>query len=352
MNIDGAEAFNLITAFRDDYENPLVIYTPIVGENDLIINLRFALTADTVDIHFFDEHARERGAYTVTGINKEHAARILAPAPVYSGMEKLKEAHAATVEWFTMRTPKDDADSLRIPLEKKLYNDDFSIIDIGDAHSNRLYMPRSSNLVREIAGPESEEDIAQCFSRSFKEGMVFIGPKKPNNKELADIVVVENNNVIIVQAKDSPNNEITLSRTIERKQKASKALAEKGFSQIRGAIRSVQKDGLYIKNEFVDFNISAQNINLYAILVIKEKFPSDYKWYFEKSSEITRDKGVMTVLLSYRQLHEITHHMESGDDFIAAIIQIYYQARLHHQFPELNFIDKPKIAHYTIKDDG
>lgn len=92
-------------------------------------------------------------------------------------------------------------------------------------------------------------------------------------------------------------------------------------------------------------------MNLYAILVIKERFPDSYQWYYEKSSEITKDKGVMTVLLSYRQLHEITHHMESGEDFIGAITQMYFQGGLHNQFPELNFSKKQEIAHYTLRDD-
>lgn len=347
--INGTETFNLITAFRDDYENPLTIFTPIIEENDLIYNIRSVICSKEFDVHFFDEHARERVAYTVKNVDFEHAKKTFAVAPASLQATTAKESYQATVNWFGLRTPEDDANSLRIPLEEKLYNDNFSIIDLGDAHTNRLYFPKPSGLVREIAGPELEEDIAQCFSRSFKNGMIFIGPMKKNNKELADIVVVEENNVILVQAKDSPNNEAMLSRSIERKSRASRALAEKGFSQVKGAIRSVQTDGLKIENEFVRINMHPENINLYAILVIKERFPDSYRWYYEKSSEITRDKGVMTVLLSYRQLHEITHHMESGKDFIGAITQMYFQGSLDSQFPELNFPKKQRIAHYTLR---
>lgn len=352
FRVNGELSFSLISAFRDDAENPLTIFTPIMGETDFIKNLRAVLLSDCMELHFFDEHTRERVAYVIDDIDKNHAEQILRPAAVYPGAEDMRSAHAAVVEWFGRRSKEDDTNALRIPLNKKLYRDNFVIVDVGDAYTNRFYKPVASGLVRAEAGPTSEEDIAHCFSRTFKNGRVFVGPTRlDNGRELADIVVVDDDNIIIIQAKDSPNTEAMLARTIERKAKAARNLAESGFSQLRGAIRHVQEVGLSVKTAFCTESLPPNARTIYGIVVIKEKFPQDYKWYVEKSYEITKEKGVMTVLLSYRQLHEITHHVEKGDDFIRVITQMYFQARYYDQFPEINFINRPMIAHYTLRGE-
>ncbi|WP_146036473.1 hypothetical protein [Pseudotabrizicola formosa] len=178
IQLNGKASFGLVSAFRDDYENPLTIYTPIMEDNGLRHDLLACLSSNKLEIHFFDEIKRERFAYRSRDLVKSDVERVFATAEIYPNMDNFLEAHHAAVAWFSARCEVDDENALEAKLGEPLYDDDFSIANMEDVHQNLLYSPIVSSLVRNDPGLESEDDIAQCLARSFKSGLVLVGPKK------------------------------------------------------------------------------------------------------------------------------------------------------------------------------
>src|SRR5690242_9543143 len=58
INVNGIRTWSLITAFFDDEQNPMHIWTPLFGD-DLTSVLCRLLASETFDVHFFDENNRE-----------------------------------------------------------------------------------------------------------------------------------------------------------------------------------------------------------------------------------------------------------------------------------------------------
>ncbi len=57
-----------------------------------------------------------------------------------------------------------------------------------------------------------------CFARAFAADCVFLNPiRDDTGKELADVMCITDDIILVVQAKDSPNTERALRRSIERK---------------------------------------------------------------------------------------------------------------------------------------
>jgi len=77
INLSGQDTICLISAFFDDEDEPLVIFTPIF-EDEESRKLMYILKRETLDIHFFDEHNRELLGYTqaVTPVKRDAQAKI------------------------------------------------------------------------------------------------------------------------------------------------------------------------------------------------------------------------------------------------------------------------------------
>ena len=78
-------------------------------------------------------------------------------------------------------------------------------------------------------------------------------------KEFVDIMAVTPNNLLLIQAKDSPNTEETLRRPIERKISTIVRHLKKATSQLRGSISYVESnDPFKIKYGDTTHAISAE----------------------------------------------------------------------------------------------
>src|SRR5690606_15645062 len=63
VRVDHLGSIALITAFFDVPDEPLIIRSPMFAEDEHSQRLVKLLQAPEVDVHFFDEHAREMLAY-------------------------------------------------------------------------------------------------------------------------------------------------------------------------------------------------------------------------------------------------------------------------------------------------
>ena len=221
----------LATAFFDDCDEPLVLRTLLFDEplgNDLLE----LLTYEEFEAYFFDEHGREWMSYrssvhdksSLIATGQEFGLLTYHPQTVNSIYESLDM-------WFACRTAEDDANAIKVVFEEELHPSDILILDV--RHNDHNYFGSGgyshSSLKREVPGYYQERDIIACLKRAFGGAQLALNPmRRDNGKEFVDILAVSHNHLLLVQAKDSPNTEVSLSRTIERKRRASHHQIKKG----------------------------------------------------------------------------------------------------------------------------
>lgn len=101
------EAISIVTAFFDDADEPLVIRTPLFGDEPPSVEVVGMLMAPEIDIYFFDELGREWMSYSCVVedpgslvVTNGNSVR-LAPFSHSNSVAILK----VLGEWFGLRTP-------------------------------------------------------------------------------------------------------------------------------------------------------------------------------------------------------------------------------------------------------
>jgi hypothetical protein len=56
---DENRSHGFITAFFDDHDEPMVVFTPLYSSDDMLTDLTTVLGQESFDLYFFDEHNRE-----------------------------------------------------------------------------------------------------------------------------------------------------------------------------------------------------------------------------------------------------------------------------------------------------
>lgn len=126
----------------------------------------------------------------------------------------LAATYEAMSNWFGIRNADDDDRAFAVDLGDRLYADDMMIIYARDEAydfqgSDGLVMMTS--LERDEPGAFQERDVVALLRRAFPGKAVFLNPvRKDSGKELTDVLVVTDDVVLSVQAKDSPNTEASL----------------------------------------------------------------------------------------------------------------------------------------------
>jgi hypothetical protein len=137
INLSGQDTIGLISAFFDDEDEPLVIFTPIF-EDEESRKLLDILKRETLDIHFFDEHNRELLGYTCELSCPPNAKeRLTSPSLCPFELDMAKSAHTQMKQWFGLRTPEDDLAAISVGFRESHFADDLVILDA--RAENHLY---------------------------------------------------------------------------------------------------------------------------------------------------------------------------------------------------------------------
>jgi len=312
----------LATAFFDDGDEPLVVRTPILDEplgNDLLELLRY----DEFDVYFFDEHGREWMSHRATA---EDQGSVLATGEAFG----LLTYHPKTVNgiydaldvWFGLRTEEDDANAIKIAFQEELSPSSIIILDSRD--ENHDYFGSDgfsrSTLERENPGYFQERDIVSGLKRAFRGDQLALNPmRRDNSKEFVDVLAVNQTHLLLVQAKDSPNTEASLSRTIERKRLTSHGQIEKGVKQAKGAaahVRGNQKLKLKIKEHHFDVDVSGKTV--VSLVIIQEIFTDEGTAFVARYREM-EEIGDVFVMLDYAAFNSFCHEFTNDQIFLNAL---------------------------------
>ena len=341
LDADAVSTYGLVTAFFDDFDEPLVIRTPLLDDEmgTAIVDL---LCSPTFDIHFFDEHNRELLAYRVNNRTADRAT---------SNRDKLRLAPSTYIpspriddqmsKRFSGRSPEDDDNALVVAFVEELFPPDVVIWDArpeDNAYQGRKH-DMFTALERKNAGLFSELDIVKYLHRVFPGDQIFLNPLRADNcEEFVDVMVVTPARLLLIQAKDSPNTEEILRRPIERKISTVLRHLRKATSQLRGSISYVESnDPVVVQCGDASHTIAAGNLEVIALVIVKELFPNEYRSYSQLAFEVFDETGVPCLIQDYSQFHDLTHHRRTEPGFFNTLDETMAFALYHDEFPRNRF---------------
>jgi len=323
------KSLGFIAAFFDDQRSPMTIAGALfagVGQE-----FRELLITKNIDVYFFDELGRELLGYEseiiITKENKLALKKAIFPA--VSDIDQVRVVELLK-NWFRGTGANEDSKAIAIKFKKSLLPEKLMYIDARD--ENNSY--HGSGLVSKVflerpePGEYQEKDIIHLLQRVFKSSQIYRSPLRTYDKEeMVDILVVTESNILLVQAKDSPNIEKIIMNGIDRKRATIKKAIKKAIGQVRGAIgylRRADPMSLLIDGRLVEFDLSSKK--LYSIIVVKELFDQDYSEYASPLLKVNEDTGVPCVALSYGELHDFTVLLSHEKDFFDAYMAMFNYA--------------------------
>ena len=340
MTLAGNETIGLISAFFDDEDEPLVIFTPLFGDDGPMRDLLEALKCDTLDIHFFDEHTRELLGYVAT-LNCPPTTKDRLTSSSLCTFDRALAISALNQMpvWFGQRSHDDDLSAIEIVFGESLIPDDIFYLDARP--NNHDYHGSSdfsfSQLEREEPGGFQEQDIAHLLKKLFSPKQIYMNPLRiTDRKEIADLLVLTESEVIVVQAKDSPNIERVLRNDIERKRSTTRKALDKAISQEQGAIRymrSISPLKILVGGETLEIDISRQTFR--ALIVVKELFDDEYSVYSPPILKLSEETQVPCIALDYGELHMYMAKLSSEEAFFQAFDRVFSHGVKTGKFPRL-----------------
>ena len=341
LDADGVNTLGIVTAFFDDFDQPLAIRTPLV-DDEMGIGIIDLLCTPTFDIHFFDELDRELLGFKVNNRTAEsfssNRVSIQLASRTYMPSSKIDDQMSDT---FSNRNSEDDEKALVVEFADELFPSDFVIWDArpeANSYQGRKH-DMFTTLERDNAGLFSELDIVKFLHRVFSSDEIFLNPYRTDDgKEFVDVMVVTGDNLLLIQAKDSPNTEGTLHRPIDRKISTALRHLRKATAQLKGSLSYIDADGPFTVQCGDDIHsIATEKLNVTSLVILRELFSTEYESYSQLAFEVFHDTGIPCLIQDYPQFHQLTYHRRTEESFFDTLNQMMRLALIHNEYPRFRF---------------
>ncbi|MFL9880584.1 hypothetical protein PQR63_19465 [Herbaspirillum rhizosphaerae] len=341
LDVAGIQTIGLMTAFFEDAESPLTVWTPL--SNDATSKSIIAtLLGSQLKVHLFDEHDRELLGYEATVHISPEAKRTLNDAKLYDLAHDVVHelAEAATI-WFATRTEQHDAEAIAIKFDKPIFPEETVIMDMNPErysfHGGQGF--NRSVLVKTEPGYFQEIDIILLLQRVLSVDQIYHAPKRVyDGEEIADIIVITDDICLLIQAKDSQNTEEILKNTLERKRSRAVKQLKGGIAQAKGAIgylERIQPLRMLIDDKEIEIDLGRRQI--LSLIVVREFFTDSYSEYSEHLFGLFKKIDLPCIALDYAELHNWTSFCEDVDEFSRAYFEVFNFALEHGEYPRLRF---------------
>lgn len=341
QQVSGVSTIGLISAFFDDPDSPLMLWSPLANEPAGKSLVHALLTSD-LSVHLFDEHNRELLGYEAKVEVPSKTRALIEQARLVSLTHELaKELHVGATAWFSNRSSQDDSEAISINFGEPLFPENIVITEMrSDQFSFQgAKGVHQTSLVREEPGYFQEVDIILLLSRIFPAHQIFHAPKRVYDKEeIADILVITDGTCLVIQAKDSPNTEDMLKQTLERKHLKALKQLKGGIAQASGAIsylRRVQPLRMLVDDVEVEIDLGSRQI--LCLIVVRELFLDSYVEYSKLLSGLFEQIDLPCIALDYSGLHEYIRFCEDERAFVSAYFEVFDHAQKTGLFPRLRF---------------
>ncbi|WP_271611678.1 hypothetical protein [Bradyrhizobium sp. CCBAU 21362] len=333
----------LITCFFDDHDEPLTITSPLFEGDAMLEDVSLLLCQETFDVHMFDGNDRELFA-TRACVHDAERLRTTFERSVFPALDidRIPALLKAIGMWFGRRTPVDDAASFAVRFTEHLMPPDIGIIDLSDGDHDFRDIGHGlvvDSLERPNPGPLQERDIAALLRQVFGRDAALLNPLRADTgKELTDVLVVTSDLILLVQAKDSPNTEAALNRSIVRKRSTIRSHIEKGARQLQGALQFVMSGEATIRrgDAIVAIEIGARALR--GALVVRELFEDDYKASSAPVLKVIQQTRVPCVLLDYAGMLAMASNLSTSEELINGFDRLHGVAVQHGEFPKPRFL--------------
>jgi len=157
-----------------------------------------------------------------------------------------------------------------------------------------------------------------------------------DREEITDILIITESEVIVVQAKDSPNIEKVLKNSLERKKATTRKALNKAISQVRGAVgylRSMSPLEMVVGGETFEIDISSKTVR--ALIVVKELFNDEYSVYTPRILRLLKEAQIPCIALDYGELQMYVTHLSDEESFVQAYNRVFSLGVKTEKFPRL-----------------
>lgn len=337
--LDGVTYHSLVTTYEDDEFNPLFINTPLL-DDEMGHSILHMLSVESFNVHFFDDNNRELLGYKAQNPNYstfDKESYKLAPSTLETAYKIRDISH----NWFMRRTLKDDSEAIRATFTESLMVDDLFILDA--VPMNNLYRKGSqvthNTLERKEPGSYQEMDIVRLLQKVFGEASIFLNPlRTDNDEEFVDILVAADDYLLLIQAKDSPNTEKSLSRTIERKKATVSKALDKAIDQTRGAIKYLRRqEDLHFHFGDDVFEIETHDKVIRNLIVVQETFEDSWESYSSRVLNLSDEMDSPCYVMGYPELVTWTAKLSTPEKFFEPFDSIIEDGRQTGVFPRITF---------------
>ncbi|MBU9558705.1 hypothetical protein [Burkholderia multivorans] len=167
------------------------------------------------------------------------------------------------------------------------------------------------------------------LQRVFKPQQIYHAPRRHyDNEEIADVIVITDDLCLIVKAKDSPNTEKTLQRTLKRKKLMSVHQINDALKQVVGAVGyadATRPFRMIAGEREVCVDISKHYLR--SLVIVRELLIDTYAEYSKSLFSAFDQTKLPCIALNYAELHKYTTFCPNQRSFLGAYFQVFDAAR-------------------------
>ncbi len=340
---DTHQCAGVMIAFFDDHDEPLTLTSPLFEGDAFTADVLALLSHASFDIHLFDENNHEMLGYRALNPASERFKSLTSQfsfAPF--SKEKARILHAQMDGWFSRRTAADDGAAFPVKFAESLFAEDILLVDFSET-ANAVHGVDGfihTTLERQHAGPMQEMDIVTLLQRIFPSDQIYLNPMRTDYSDLeyVDVLIATKKYLYLLQAKDSPNTEASLRRTIARKRLAAISQLSKAARQLSGAFKYTRSsEPMTITTGAVTHTIETHSRTIIGLIVLKEMFDVDAAKYTGPVLELVESTEIPCIAMEYAQLHAWTLNLHDELSFLGAFRTVLTAALNNGVFPRLRF---------------
>ncbi|WP_163007846.1 hypothetical protein [Pseudomonas viridiflava] len=310
---DGSRAHTLLTLIYDTPNEPLSLNNTFydVPESRELLEL---FSQEVFKVYGFDEHNREFFGYNARFGDIEKFRGIKETLKLAKYRSNIEQGFQNKINYYYQFAVQKKQDlTFSIDFTSAVYSEATHFFDMTRfiaTPSNEL-KPIHYTLERKEAGEQQEQDILLLLEQIFTDGDAYLNPIRfENSEEFVDILIITETHALLVQAKDSPNTDLSLSTPVSRKKKTTIKHLKKAAKQLKGAINHAKKNNiLKFKLDEKTIEVDLKGRELIGLAVVKEIFEEDLGEYTKILMEPFHATGAPCLALDYMELYEYSQHL-------------------------------------------
>jgi len=148
--------------------------------------------------------------------------------------------------------------------------------------------------------------------------------------------------VLLVQAKDSPNTETSLRKSMDRKRAVIRAHIEKGAKQLQGALSYVKENREVVLREAGGRRLASTGARkICGLVVVRELFDDDYQACSAPVLSVAKACEEPCVLMDYAALHLMALYLPSPIRLCNGLFHMFDLALGLGEYPKPRFMGVP-----------